>query len=120
MATPHVSAMVALIASAHPWMAHRPILLIGYLKLTAQDIHGNKTPALSATDTSAGDRTGSRLPDRVLPPRRSGDQRPGGLRGGPGRRGGCRPVAPPTFLGITSEPARRAGSAILRRSSPGE
>jgi subtilisin family serine protease len=62
MATPHASAVVALIASAHPWMRHHPALLVGWLKVTAENIHGNTTPGLSATDTSAGDRTGLACP----------------------------------------------------------
>ena len=58
MATPHASAVVALIASAHPRLAHHASLLISFLKWTSEHIHGNTTPGLSATDTSVGDRTG--------------------------------------------------------------
>jgi subtilisin family serine protease len=52
MAAPHVSAVVAPIASEHHSMRDRPLLLIFNLKRTAWDIRGNKTQALSATDTS--------------------------------------------------------------------
>ncbi len=62
MATPHASAVAALIVSAHPWLAHRPSLIVGVLKFTAQGIHGNTTPPLSATDTSPGDLTGVACP----------------------------------------------------------
>jgi len=62
MATPHASAVVALIASAHPWMAHKPSLLVSYLKATADDLHGNTTRAISATDTSPGDLSGVACP----------------------------------------------------------
>jgi subtilisin family serine protease len=62
MATPHASAVLALIASEHRWTAHRPFLLIAYLKRTAEDIDGNTTQPLSATDTSPGDLTGAPCP----------------------------------------------------------
>jgi len=58
MATPHVSAVVALIASANKDARHNPDELIHILKDSAQEIHGNTTQPLSATDLSAGDRTG--------------------------------------------------------------
>ncbi len=62
MATPHVSAVVALIASAKPQIAHNPSALVADLKTTARDVWGNKTPGLSATDTSAADATGVTCP----------------------------------------------------------
>jgi lantibiotic leader peptide-processing serine protease len=58
MATPHVSAVLALIASAHPELRNRPDELIGLLRDGARQVRGNKTQPLSATDTSPGDRTG--------------------------------------------------------------
>ena len=58
MATPHVSAVLALIASANRSARHNPDRLVRILKDSAQDIRGNVTPPLSATDLSAGDRTG--------------------------------------------------------------
>lgn len=58
MATPHVSAVVALIASANKDARHNPDKLIHILKDSAQEIEGNATQPLSATDLSAGDRTG--------------------------------------------------------------
>jgi subtilisin family serine protease len=57
MATPHVSAVAALIASQNPAARNNPALLVALLKAKAQDAH-NTTPGLSATDLSAGDRTG--------------------------------------------------------------
>jgi len=62
MATPHVSAVLALAVSAHPELRHRPRQLVAHLKATAQDITGNTTPPLSATDTSGGDLTGGTCP----------------------------------------------------------
>jgi subtilisin family serine protease len=62
MATPHVSAVLALAVSAHPELRHRPRQLVAHLKATAQDISGNTTPPLSATDTSGGDLTGGTCP----------------------------------------------------------
>jgi subtilisin family serine protease len=58
MATPHVSAVLALIASAQPELRHKPAALVEALKDGAREIEGNTTPGLSATDTSPGDRTG--------------------------------------------------------------
>lgn len=57
MATPHVSAVLALIASRNRGR-HNPDDLVRQLKESAQDIHGNATPGLSATDTSVADGTG--------------------------------------------------------------
>jgi hypothetical protein len=58
MATPHVSAVLALIASSNKWARHNVDAMVKILKQSAQDIHGNTMPPLSATDLSAGDRTG--------------------------------------------------------------
>lgn len=58
MATPHVSAVAALYASANPRLRHQPLALVAMLKSTALHISGNKTQPLSATDTSAGDLNG--------------------------------------------------------------
>ena len=62
MATPHVSAVAALYASANPRLRHNPWALTVALKASAQHISGNKTQPLSATDTSAGDLTGVACP----------------------------------------------------------
>lgn len=58
MATPHVSATLALIASARPELRHRPDKLVSALLNSARPVEGNQTPPLSATDTSPGDLTG--------------------------------------------------------------
>jgi lantibiotic leader peptide-processing serine protease len=58
MATPHASAAIALIASAHPAMQHNVRALVARLKATTTRIRGNTTPPLSATDRSGGDLTG--------------------------------------------------------------
>jgi subtilisin family serine protease len=58
MATPHASAVLALIASSNKVARHHPAMLVGIMKLGAEKIRGNMMPPLSATDTSAGDRTG--------------------------------------------------------------
>ena len=57
MATPHASAVVALIASAHPEMRHDVDALVAKLKSSAQKVTGNKTGKMSATDTSNTDLT---------------------------------------------------------------
>ncbi|HEY7274042.1 MAG TPA: S8 family serine peptidase, partial [Actinoplanes sp.] len=57
MAAPHVSAAIALAASAHPGLRHRPAALIDHVKARATT-EVNYTRALSATDTSPGDLTG--------------------------------------------------------------
>lgn len=62
MATPHASAVAALIASASPSLRHKPLAITAFLKSSALKIKGNKTPALSATDKSAGDLTGVACP----------------------------------------------------------
>ena len=88
MATPHASAVLALIASARPSIAHNVDALVNALEEGAREIHGNTTPGLSATDTSAGRPDRPRLPDRLLPSRRAGHLRLGGVRGGARQRCG--------------------------------
>jgi hypothetical protein len=61
MAAPHAIAAVALIASEHPSLRHRPGALVARLKATARPVR-NVTPPLSATDTSPGDLTGDPCP----------------------------------------------------------
>ncbi len=58
MATPHASAVVALIASANPRLQHRPDALISKLKASARTVRGNTTPGLLPTDFSPGDQSG--------------------------------------------------------------
>jgi subtilisin family serine protease len=58
MATPHASAVAALIASRYPSLRHRPLAIVSVLKSTAERVWGNTTQPLSAKDTSAGDFTG--------------------------------------------------------------
>ena len=57
MAAPHAAAAVALIASEHPALRHRPGALVARLQATARLV-ANTTPPLSATDASPGDLTG--------------------------------------------------------------
>jgi subtilisin family serine protease len=59
MATPHASAVVALIASADKDARHHTNELVNTLKRTALHVTGNKTQPLSATDTSNADLTGA-------------------------------------------------------------
>jgi subtilisin family serine protease len=59
MATPHASAVVALLASRYPSLRHHPSALAAKLKASAQHISGNTTQPLSASDTSAADLTGA-------------------------------------------------------------
>ncbi len=59
MAAPHVSAALALTASAHPGMRHNVDRLVTRLLNQAVDRY-NYTPALSATDKSPGDLFGGR------------------------------------------------------------
>jgi lantibiotic leader peptide-processing serine protease len=59
MATPHASAVLALIASAHPEMRHDPDALVAQLETTAQKLTGNTTGRLSANDDSPADLTGA-------------------------------------------------------------
>jgi len=61
MATPHVSAVAGLVASAKPWLRHHPAAILDLLKETARDAR-NYTAGLSATDTSPADRTGVPCP----------------------------------------------------------
>ncbi|MBI5032169.1 MAG: S8 family serine peptidase [Chloroflexi bacterium] len=58
MATPHVSAVLALIASQNSMARREPDVLIRLMKQGAQKISGNTIPPLSATDKSTGDLTG--------------------------------------------------------------
>ena len=69
MATPHASAVLALIASAKPNLAHDPAGLVKQLTKTARKAKGNTTPGLSATDLSGGDSAGGDVHHRLLPPR---------------------------------------------------
>jgi len=62
MATPHVSAVLALMASANSQLRHNPRELIRNLRIGAQQIRGNKTPPLSPRDVSPGDATGVACP----------------------------------------------------------
>lgn len=62
MATPHVSAALALIASQNPVARRDPNLLVLLMKQGAQKISGNVTPPLSATDKSGGDLDGLSCP----------------------------------------------------------
>jgi lantibiotic leader peptide-processing serine protease len=57
----HAAAAVALIASEHPSLRHRPGALVARLKDKARSVR-NDTPPLSATDTSPGDLTGVACP----------------------------------------------------------
>jgi len=57
MAAPHAAAAVALIASEHRSLRHRPGALVARLQAKARTVP-NSTPPLSATDTSPGDLTG--------------------------------------------------------------
>ncbi len=61
MATPHVSAAIALTASAHADLRHNPSPLIAWVKAHAVDAV-NHTRELSASDTSPGDLTGVPCP----------------------------------------------------------
>ena len=58
MATPHVSAGLALIASANRFQRHNPWWLLFSLRQATRNAH-NTTPGLSATDHTAGDLTGA-------------------------------------------------------------
>ncbi len=67
MATPHVSAVAALIATAFPAQArHKPSVIkqrLGTTTFKHSSPHGwNATPPVSATDTSAADQTGDTCP----------------------------------------------------------
>ena len=58
MATPHVSAVLAIIASSVPGLWRNPDGLVNFLKTHADKISGNATPVLNPTDTLAGDISG--------------------------------------------------------------
>jgi lantibiotic leader peptide-processing serine protease len=59
MAAPHVSATLALIASAFPDLRHHPRALIKKLYAGARKLNGNNhTPPINGADTSPGDLTG--------------------------------------------------------------
>jgi subtilisin family serine protease len=62
MATPHVAAALALLASAHPAARKHVGTLVNMLKAKAVDPGRNFTQVLSATDTSPGDLTGVACP----------------------------------------------------------
>jgi subtilisin family serine protease len=62
MATPHVAAALAMLASAHPAARKHVGVLVGLLKAKAVDPGRNFTPVLSATDTSPGDLNGVACP----------------------------------------------------------
>ena len=62
MATPHASAVLALIASAKPNLAHDPAGLLQQLTKTARNVKGNTTPELLASDLSGGDSAGGSCP----------------------------------------------------------
>jgi subtilisin family serine protease len=62
MATPHASAVVALIASAQPSLRGNVDGLVQVLESSARTVRGNTTPGLSATDTSAGDASSLECP----------------------------------------------------------
>ena len=58
MATPHASAVLALIASQNRFARGHVDELVRILKFSAQDLHGNTTPGLSANDKSVAEGTG--------------------------------------------------------------
>ena len=58
MATPHVSAVLALIASSDDGARGNPDRLERTLKRSVREIRGNETRAISATDKSPGDLSG--------------------------------------------------------------
>ncbi|MCC6381329.1 MAG: S8 family serine peptidase [Dehalococcoidia bacterium] len=62
MATPHVSAVMALIASRYPLLRHNSAAIIAKAKAAATHVTGNTTPPLSATDLSGGDLSGGSCP----------------------------------------------------------
>ena len=69
MATPHASAVLALIASAKPQLAHNPTALVNQLTKTARKVKGNTTPG-PVGDRPVGWRLGrGRVPHGLLPPR---------------------------------------------------
>ena len=62
MATPHASAVAALIASRNPQLRHNAYAIALLLKASAKSISGNRTQPVSATDKSAADLTGVACP----------------------------------------------------------
>jgi len=58
MATPHASAVLALIASADPGLRRNVDALVDALKGSARVVRGNTTQPVSATDMSPGDQSG--------------------------------------------------------------
>ncbi len=62
MATPHVSAVAALVASAKPWLRHKPGAIVADLKGSARTGVVNYTKPVSASDTSVGDLSGVACP----------------------------------------------------------
>ena len=62
MATPHVSAVAALVASARPGLRHKPQAIANVLEASARDGVTNYTLALSPTATSPGELTGLSCP----------------------------------------------------------
>jgi lantibiotic leader peptide-processing serine protease len=62
MATPHVAAALALLASAHPSARKHVGTLVGMLKAKAVDPGRNFTQVVSATDTSPADLDGTACP----------------------------------------------------------
>ena len=61
MATPHVSAVIALVASARPTLRHQPAMLLRIVTSSAKGAR-NLTPGLSARDTTPADATGTPCP----------------------------------------------------------
>lgn len=62
MAAPHVSAVLAIIASEIPGLRHKPDQLVNHLKTHTTRVSGNTTTAVSATDFSPMDRTDAECP----------------------------------------------------------
>ena len=62
MAAPHVSAVLATIASERQGLRHKPDQLVQFLKSHTTRVAGNTTTAVSNTDTSLMDRTGEACP----------------------------------------------------------
>ncbi len=63
MATPHVSAVAALALSTHPKVLGNPAALFNLLVMGAQPMSGNKTHAVSKTDTDDMDITSAACPN---------------------------------------------------------
>lgn len=58
MASPHVAGVMAQVLSDRVDLRKNPKLLLAHVKANARQLNRNKTPPLSPTDTSKGDRTG--------------------------------------------------------------